>query len=1464
MPNFNESVRTMSTPKDSRDLKSVKRALSTLFTQNVVDMTFEEAPPRLVKYDTDNHLLEQAAKQVQSDMDAYGDAHRAVRRSDDTSLALSRRGVLLNQSVPASQLASRMWARALHAVRCYEQLCELDAALRTQSSSTRPKHHEYVRWLRDYRVPVLMVRRNATAHHTWMSDAHRNIVHFGGMPNMPHGAGGVFASDKSTANALLYEIVYVDMVDLIALCLHATAHVGAMVEWGPDGTLPTCDEFDKVPDANGAVFRWNERTAETARHMSSTTKKHTTPRSYVRERFSESRVRVFDTYVRFNVASVMRGQAQKMRVRRERQEHVVRTIEQRMREGDSDEPDAALLAQARRELEALRVATAVAFEHDPDVPVGDLGGSLSDSLVSDAHYMHYRTLREAHVSEHDAYAQAKHLLTGSSNASDDAEDGTEWSALFPPFEQVTALIKDRDDNEGASVYAYVSVCAQCMLGDDARVLPPSATVKTLRAWLKSRQRNQRTSPNFRAFAADTIERVDAWLSKILDAVQQSAWQSAADCFPAVLVQRSRDELGAATAAAAESVALRFAAPSRRLWQHVPPHDARVLNVFREADAGRSTYVESIERLQYDDAFVAGAHTTAPIRGERDEQDHERHLSILSTARIDAVRDFVNPVALSQHFRQHICPVASSTAAVLHSPALREDAVPIVIGDHNREAATRWAQCVLDHETSVEWPDATGHCNAELVHQSSDVATDVLLDRLVTIVAEPFCEGRELRTECPGVRNRVDTTMSHERFEDTVTRVRENNAYWAFFGHVSRLLLGGQPLSMHDFCDLVDGKKAYERDERQRQRNDAEQQRVAAERSGEVYAFVARVADAYRQLYPAHAGNSGCAALLNGLRLRDGARLLNERLQRAEAILCYVPWMRRPHVHGLGAAHVYSCAYDYAVNAALTHVPVLDAYNAALTEHARRHALATSWRRTGCTVAEALAQGEARRRRSTPTHLVDGPVAWDPAVPWAALRVLRDEVHASSLCQFETLEHLDWGNAHTLISLVDADALPPLTKRRKASPPPVHPTEVRRALVQLVQHIVRQARRLHRVSLPVVAGARISACFAPLLALETVTDVALVFHSTSGVTPVQPADEPPVHCGAHVRCITIRLPRDVPLVVDNFSQWFVDASSVHTVCIEAQSNCASRALAQHSATAPLTVLAHFGIVHTHWSHFTNVEQITVRNYGYCDALALALAIDALMWHPVNRTGCLPCRVERNLCIEEDPAYTVAAGEAAIDVAALRYMHARALAQGFCYGDAEQVRLGDAYVAPCSAESIRRRRAALCVRTWSRTATWLREQKQRYKPTLKVLGQFLLEWRRRAEAIRAYDAETNRAGLQAPPPLPAPVAPYVWRRNEVLEYLSQCSNYDPSMCSLVETIERLEWHWATDATALDPLGGALWSNGCQVARALGEYVEPTLSLAWDDNYAREGLVRFYNRVVVRLLTQHQLYVGRTASQ
>lgn len=1447
----------MSTPKDSRDLKSVKRALSTLFTQNVVDMTFEEAPPRLVKYDTDNHLLEQAAKQVQSDMDAYGDANRAVRRSDDTSLALSRRAVLLNQSVPSSQLASRMWARALHAVRCYERLCELDAALRTLSDGTRPKHHEYVRWLRDYRVPVLMVRRNATAHHTWLSDPHRNTVHFGGMPDMPHAAGGLFASDKSTANALLYEIVYVDMIDLIALCLHSTAHVGTMVEWGPDGTLPTCDEFDKVPDANGAVFRWNERTAEAARHMSSSSsKRHTTPRTYVRERFSESRVRVFDTYVRFNVASVMRGQAQKMRVRRERQEHVVRTIEQRLRDGTGADADAALLTKAQRELDALRAASAVAFEHDPDVPVGDLGGSLSDSLQFDAHYMHYRTVREAHLSDRDAYAQAKQLLTGANDADDDAECGNAWIGLFPSFEQVTAMVKGCDDDDGASVYAYVSACAQIMLGDDASVLPPRAIVKTLRMWLKRRQRTQRTSPNFRAFAADTIERVDAWLSKVLNAVQQSAWQSAADCFPSVLVQRSRDELSA-TAATVESVALRYAAPSRRLWQHVPPHDARVQNVFSEADAGRSTYVESTERLQYDDAFLAGAHNAAPIRGERDEQDHERHLSILSTARIDPVRDFVNPVALSQHFRQHICPVASSTAAVLHRPALREDTVPIVIDEHNRKAATRWAQCVLDHEASIEWPDSTGHCNAELVHQSSDVATDVLLDRLVTIVAEPFCEGRELRTECPGVRNRVDTTMSHERFEDTVTRVRDNNAYWSFFGHVSRLLLGGQPLSMHDFCDLVDGKKAYERDERQRQRNDAEQQRIATERSSEVYAFVARIADTYRQLYPDHAGNSGCVALLNGLRLRDGARLLNERLQRAEAILCHVPWMRRAHVHGLGTTHVYSCAYDYAVNAALTHVPVLDAYNAALTEHARRLALATSWRRAGCTAAEALAKAEERRLRHKPADM--DMVAHDPDVPSSALRVLRDEVHASSLCHFETLEHLDWGDARTLIALLDTEVLPPPTKRRRTETPhELRPDAVRQAVVQLVQRIAQRAQRLRRVSLPVVAGARISPCFAPLLALETVAEVVFVFHVTSTSTSVQSADEPLVRCGAHVHCVTIRLPRDVPVVVDNFSQWFADASSVHTMFIEAQSNSASRALTQSVSHTPLTSLANFGIVHTHWSHFTHVKQLTVRHYGYCDALALALAVDALMWQPLHGATGPPCRVERTLCIEEDPAFLVEAGDAAVDVAALRHMHVRALAQGFCYGDAEQVRLGDAYLAPCSAESIRRRRAALCVRTWSRTATWLREQKQRYKPTLKVLGQFLLEWRRRAEAIRAYDTETNRAGLQAPPSLPAPILPYVWRRNDVLEYLSQCSNYDPSMCSLVQTIERLEWHWATDATALDPLGGALWSNGCQVARSLGEYVEPTLSLEWDDNYAREGLVRFYNGVVVRLLAQHQRHV------
>lgn len=125
------------------------------------------------------------------------------------------------------------------------------------------------------------------------------------------------------------------------------------------------------------------------------------------------------------------------------------------------------------------------------------------------------------------------------------------------------------------------------------------------------------------------------------------------------------------------------------------------------------------------------------------------------------------------------------------------------------------------------------------------------------------------------------------------------------------------------------------------------------------------------------------------------------------------------------------------------------------------------------------------------------------------------------------------------------------------------------------------------------------------------------------------------------------------------------------------------------------------------------------------------------------------------------------------------------------------------------------------------------------------------------MRLYEMQPDRSGLAAPAPLPTAIGAYVWRRNDVLAYLSRCA----SVPNFVETLERLEWHWATDATGVDPLGAALWENRAQVVRALGEYKEPLLSFI-EQRDARgdmenEGVYRFYDGCVRQLLRLHRHY-------
>lgn len=1417
--------------KESRDLRIAKRVLAFAFNEDVANVTTLFDPStRFVQYDTDGGARGHGGDgHSQPMIDEFGDDNRIVRHGNETSLSLTRAAVMLNERVPQSQAASHMWARALHAARSYEKICEMDVTMR----DARPRHHEYVRWLRSYRVPVVVVRRNATAHLTWVPQtAQSNTVHFGdSLPSMPHAEHGAFASDKSTANALLYEVVYLDMLGMVALALHALAHPGAMVEWGADGTMPSCDEFDRVPDANGRVFRWNERAAEAARNVGS--RQDATPRSYVREHFSESRVRVFDTCVRFDEALALASQSTTMDERRRRQEHVVAMIRDRSRQRLAEE-----------ELAALRMAEAIVFEHDPDVPVGDLGGPSSAALRFESTYMHFATLTEEPLRPRDAYAKARELLSGAGGGSDTKD--AEWNALVPSFDDVCRFM-GADTGRLQSVYAFVSACTTVMIErGGALILPSCARVRTLNAWLARYRRHQRSSPNFRAFAAELIERVDAWLVKVVRAVEcahgcdDDAWGRVEALFPEILVRRSLEELTDDV----DDVALRCAAPSRRLWQHMPQHDARVQNIFTEASEGRSTYVESPDRLQYDDAFVDGdACTDAPVRNEHDELDHELHRRALHESRIDAVRDHVNPLALSRHFRTHVFPLAGTSAALLGASVAREDAhVGVALDSDDTAAADRlaaWHRHVRNHGNGGAASD-------------SDVSdTSVLLDQLVTIVAEPFCEGRELRTEQPGVRNRVDTSLSHERFEDSVVRLADNNVYWRFFGHVARLLLGGEAPSVHDFQRVVDGNKVYEKDKKKKDAQVAEENAQSVARCNEIYAFVARVATSYRTLYAAELPDGGdtsaTAALVSGLRLRDGARLLGERLALAETILCRVPWLRRPKLlKSLGDRHVFSSLYDYGVNAVLTERPRLNVFNALLTERARRQAMSTSWARTATNVLRVIADGEARRRRRQEQE-VKGSVLQSLSADESALvrEMLRDE--PTSLLQLNHVTRLDLSASAVLLQ---------------------HEPEAPAWRLLLGAMVVR-VPQLHVLGLPVHACDPHAsfARFGVLLdAITPRTELVIAVHD-GGLFNV--ANDRRRKIPTSVESIRIVFTPDPDTSLCNISEWFDDAACVRHLALAAPNHVRLAPLPRLPATTrvapqalPLDIITEFCIVHTHWSHFARVERLGVHNFAYTDGLALALAIDSAMLPSYTRASrhrttdsCV--RVERDLCVSEHVTHALAS-DRAFDVAALRVMHERALARGFVpVVEGNALRHGDAYITPCGSESLRRRRVTMCVGTWRRTAAWLADQQRKHRVTLGLLEEFLHEWRRRASAMRLYEMQPDRSGLAAPAPLPSAIGAYVWRRNDVLAYLSRCA----SVPNFVETLERLEWHWATDATGVDPLGAALWSNRAQVVRALGEYNEPLLSFI-DQRDARgdmenEGVYRFYEGCVRHLLRLHRRY-------
>ena len=131
--------------------------------------------------------------------DLYDDnAKYDAKKSKDSSVSLMNNFLLRGGRVPEEQSASRMFAHVIDIFQCLENISYMQHEL----GHILPKYHDYTKWLTEFRVPIVLTRRNATAHLTWLQQD-RNLIYFpkGDFLPMPeknrHGAFQCKGSDNN-------------------------------------------------------------------------------------------------------------------------------------------------------------------------------------------------------------------------------------------------------------------------------------------------------------------------------------------------------------------------------------------------------------------------------------------------------------------------------------------------------------------------------------------------------------------------------------------------------------------------------------------------------------------------------------------------------------------------------------------------------------------------------------------------------------------------------------------------------------------------------------------------------------------------------------------------------------------------------------------------------------------------------------------------------------------------------------------------------------------------------------------------------------------------------------------------------------------------------------------------------------------------------------------------------------------
>lgn len=240
---------------------------------------------------------------------AHSAAMSAKSTSDPThaipSMRLAKRTYWPTRRVPDDQTAHVMWARTASILNKYYQVLSMQQQMSGEGGRRTmhmPRYHDYEKWIEQhFRVPVVLVRRNATARQTWLGHQDRQPTFYMQrpfdvpMPQSNHHQA--FQNASSQNDDLLHEVRYLNMLELTALALLSTSRPGACFEFEWDGTLPTVDMYDLRPDNAPHKFVWDERKA---REYSGDREQAA---RYVAKNFPEQRVDVYETFLRFDSES---------------------------------------------------------------------------------------------------------------------------------------------------------------------------------------------------------------------------------------------------------------------------------------------------------------------------------------------------------------------------------------------------------------------------------------------------------------------------------------------------------------------------------------------------------------------------------------------------------------------------------------------------------------------------------------------------------------------------------------------------------------------------------------------------------------------------------------------------------------------------------------------------------------------------------------------------------------------------------------------------------------------------------------------------------------------------------------------------------------------------------------------------------------------------------------------------------